>query len=77
MKEVFESYEIATVRAEPVNFQNSSKTVMLTFELVSEHKARNQLLYVNSQNLYKQIQQFNKRLQTLYIQSKHQNIGDD
>lgn len=44
---------------------------MLTFNLVSEQKARKQLMYVNTQTLYKQILNFNKRLQVLYSQSKN------
>ncbi|TNV87760.1 hypothetical protein FGO68_gene5455 [Halteria grandinella] len=71
LKEIFDAFEIATVQAEQVTYQNTSKAVMLTFNLVSEHKARKQLLYVNSQTLYKQILNFNKRLQVLYSQSKN------
>ncbi len=69
LKDIFDHYEIAVVKADNVVYHQSQKSVMLTFNVVTEHKAKNQLLYVNSQTLYKNLIQFNKRLQQLYHQS--------
>ena len=56
-KEIFESkaitlftsieYEIALIKADQVVY-NSQKTAMLTFEILSEQKAKNRLLLVHS-----------------------------
>ena len=70
LKDLFDKYEIAVVNAETVTYQSSQKSVMLCFNLVSEHKAKNQLLYVNSQAVQKTLVQFNKRLQQLYYQAE-------
>ena len=51
------------VKADNVVYHQTQRSVMLTFHVVTEHKAKNQLLYVNSQTLYKSLFQFNKRLQ--------------
>ena len=48
LKDIFDHFEIAVVKSENVIYNHSSKSVMLTFHLVSEHKAKNQLLYVNT-----------------------------
>jgi hypothetical protein len=47
IKDIFDHFEIAQVRAEPVTYQHQ-KSLMLTFNLITEQKAKNQLLYVNS-----------------------------
>jgi hypothetical protein len=49
------------IKADSVVF-NSQKAAMLTFNLVSEQKARNQLLNIHSHTLIKFLVQFNKRL---------------
>lgn len=41
---------------------NSQKVAMLTFNLVSEQKAKNQLLMIHSHTLIKFLMQFNKRI---------------
>ena len=63
LKDIFDHYEIAVVKADNVVYHQTQRSVMLTFHVVTEHKAKNQLLYVNSQTLYKSLYQFNKRLQ--------------
>ncbi|CDW71528.1 multi-sensor hybrid histidine kinase [Stylonychia lemnae] len=63
-KDVFERFEIASIIGEQVNFV-SKKTVMLTFNLISEQKAKNRLIYLHSQLMFRFLHQFNKRLQQL------------
>lgn len=52
---------MAIVKADHIVY-NAQKSVMLTFDVISEQKAKNHLLYLHSQALIKFLIQFNKRL---------------
>jgi hypothetical protein len=56
---------MAVIRAEQVTF-NSQKAAMLTFNLVSEQRAKNQVLFLHSQVLMKFLNTMTKRLQQLH-----------
>ena len=68
-KDIFENFEIAEVDVDSVFYQRSSKSVMVTLRVISEQKAKKQLLYLNTISLYRSINNFNKRLQADYSQS--------
>eukprot|EP00347_Sterkiella_histriomuscorum_P018326 403345932 len=63
-KDIFEKFEIASITGEQVNYL-SKKAIMLTFSIISEQKAKNRLIYLHSNMLFKFLNQFNKRLQQL------------
>lgn len=48
LNDIFEKFEIADVKADSVFYQQSTKSVMLTIRVISEEKAKRQLLYLNS-----------------------------
>jgi hypothetical protein len=52
---------VAIIKADQIVY-NAQKSAMLTFDVVSELKAKNHLLYLHSQALIKFLIQFNKRL---------------
>ena len=56
---------MAVVNSDSITYQ-SQKAIMLTFNLISEQKAKNRLLYMHSQILYRFMAQLNKRLQQVY-----------
>jgi hypothetical protein len=58
---IFVEFEVAIVKADHIVY-NAQKSVMLTFDVISEQKAKNHLLYLHSQALIKFLIQFNKRL---------------
>lgn len=69
-KDVFVKYEMAEVKADQVMF-NSQKAAMLTFNIVSEQRAKNQLLYLDSQVLIKFLTNINKKMQRDLEQQKN------
>ena len=58
-------YEIAEINADSLVF-NSQKVAMLTFNLVTEQRSKNQLLYLNSHLLLKFLTTYNRKIQLSY-----------
>ena len=53
---------------------NSQKVAMLTFNMVFEQRAKNQLLYLNSHLLLKFLTNYNKKIQSNYEKAKDQDL---
>lgn len=64
-KVFFEKFEMAQVSPETVYYKGH-KTVMLSFNMISDQKARNKLMCLHAQILSKYVSQFSKKLEKLY-----------
>lgn len=60
-------YEMTMVNGETIMYK-SQKAAILTFNVITEQKAKNQLLLVHSKLLSKFMNQFSKKLEQLHQQ---------